>query len=799
MLRAALLPRSQPAALNCLLISKRWQKVPGSPSTTSSTTTTAKPLSAAAASNPTSTTKTSTTPNATRPSTTAYPTSKIVPSSARTGTPPGYSSRPPTKKSGGAIKAVIYGVAFGLTATLVYAEYENGSFRRQLETTIPYASDVFGGLDQFIDPIFGRQKGLANTVSGNFPELAYVKKDEQPVQKLGDQVKATTDTVKEKLPDKTQLQKATEKTKETVQHALEKLPDKKTVTDAITHASDQVKDSAKSVKTSVEHAKVKVEEKAHQMKETIKEALPHAKGESGAPASKIGDQVFREEAGETALPPPIPEEKYKKLEDEVRQLLSPLTKQIDDAVQAAHEHINHMKELIESPHLPSLDHETWKRAENLQEQAKAAYEKVGETFRQWKEKLIEYTTASNGQIHPDEKKLDEKYQELQKHYTTSTFVKNFRTYIDEATRSFQKEIETMFPSVAGKHPTQLTQEDLQALLVHAHRRIVKLQNDIARMRVNENDSVKAAIDAAKADLDRVVEDRVQHRVQQTTAQLSEELKTYEKTLRQQFDEQLKFELVLQHQALTQYLADVLSRQYQEWAHEYEKRLETESIHIQLNVQNQLRGTLDRLHAMEQAIEANYQSQVRGRQAQQLWIQAQNLLNQVVQGTATEQDLDALAKIVPDEKFVQILLNELKTDDLSSTNEEILRQRFTRVKTLCRRFALIDEEHNSLWNYFLSYLQSLLIVRQRDDSILVDDAIDFNQLNTFTILNYVQSYLDHNQWYNALRLMQLLTGEPRNVAQSWISDARSYLAKKQTSELLEAYSNSIGLGTLPRST
>jgi hypothetical protein len=46
-------------------------------------------------------------------------------------------------------------------------------------------------------------------------------------------------------------------------------------------------------------------------------------------------------------------------------------------------------------------------------------------------------------------------------------------------------------------------------------------------------------------------------------------------------------------------------------------------------------------------------------------------------------------------------------------------------------------------------------------------------------------------------MQLLTGEPRNVAQSWINDTRNYLAKKQTSELLEAYSNSIGLGTLPR--
>ena len=488
---------------------------------------------------------------------------------------------------------------------------------------------------------------------------------------------------------------------------------------------------------------------------------------------------------------------FYRLEEELRHLLTPLTQYLDEAVQAAQEHISHMKTLIDSSHLPQMDHDTWKHAEQLQEKAKAAYEKVSDMFMEWKNKLIEYTTVTDGKLHPDEKKLDEKFQDLQKHYTTSNFVRNFRTYIDDATRSFQKEIETMFPSLAGKNPTQLTQEDLQALLVHAHRRVVKLQNEIARMRVKESDSVKEAIDVARTEIDRAVEQKVQERVQRTTEQLTEELKVYEKNLRDQFDDQLRHEIVLQHQALTQYLADVLSRQYQEWAREYEKQLENESIKIHLNLQSQLRNTFDRLYAIEHAIEANHQSQQRARQAQQLWIQAQNLLHQIVQGTTTEADLENLGQIVPDEKFVQVLLDELKGDDLSNTNEELLRERFRHVSKLCRRFALIDDKHNSLWNYFLSYLQSFVVIEKRDDSILRDDAIDLNQLNTFKILNHVQTYLEHNQWYNALRMMQLLTGEPRNVAQSWINDARTYLAKKQTSELLEAYSNSIGLGTLPR--
>lgn len=486
-----------------------------------------------------------------------------------------------------------------------------------------------------------------------------------------------------------------------------------------------------------------------------------------------------------------------RLEGDISKLFSPLSQHLDDAIKAAREHVAHMKTIIDDPNISTQDNELWKKAENLQEQAKHAYEKVTKDIQEWKSKLNEYTTTTNGEAHPHEKKVEELFQELQKQYTTSNFVKNFRTYIDDATKSFQKEIETMFPSLAGKSPSQLTHDDLQALLVHAHRRIVKLQNDIARMRVNESDTIKAAIDVARADIARLVEETALERVKTTTDQLTEELKLYEKNLRQQFDEQLRREIVLQHQALTQYLADVLSRQYQEWANEYEKQLENESIKINLNLQNQLRSTLDRLHAIEQAIEANHDSQQRGRQAQQLWIQAQNILNQIVHGTTTENDLDLVSKIVPNENFVQVLVNELRNDESPDTNEKTLRERFAHVNKLCRRVALIDNEHNSLWNYFLSYLQSLLIVRQRDDSILVDDAIDLNELNTFTILNYVQSYLNQNQWYNALRLMQLLTGEPRNVAQSWITDTRNYLAKKQTSEVLEAYSNSIGLGTLPR--
>ncbi len=65
------------------------------------------------------------------------------------------------------------------------------------------------------------------------------------------------------------------------------LPNTKDVKKTLTHAKDQVEDAAKSVR------------------DTVKDALPGAKGVSGDPSRRGNDPVFLEEPGETDVPPPI--------------------------------------------------------------------------------------------------------------------------------------------------------------------------------------------------------------------------------------------------------------------------------------------------------------------------------------------------------------------------------------------------------------------------------------------------------------------------------------------------------------
>ena len=79
---------------------------------------------------------------------------------------------------------------------------------------------------------------------------------------------------------------------------------------AVHNVRDALPDTT-ALKKKITHAKEQVEEKAHAVKETIKDALPSAKGQSGEPSEKIADPVFLEEAGKALAPPPLPQEKYK--------------------------------------------------------------------------------------------------------------------------------------------------------------------------------------------------------------------------------------------------------------------------------------------------------------------------------------------------------------------------------------------------------------------------------------------------------------------------------------------------------
>lgn len=106
--------------------------------------------------------------------------------------------------------------------------------------------------------------------------------------------------------------------------------------------------------------------------------------------------------------------------------------------------------------------------------------------------------------------------------------------------------------------------------------------------------------------------------------------------------------------------------------------------------------------------------------------------------------------------------------------------------------MIDETRNSLYQYFLSYLQSLLLFppkQQKPPAELYPEDI-----NTFKLLSYASYCIEHGDLELAAKFVNQLKGESRRVAQDWLKEARMTLETKQIVEILTAYASAVGIGT-----
>lgn len=146
--------------------------------------------------------------------------------------------------------------------------------------------------------------------------------------------------------------------------------------------------------------------------------------------------------------------------------------------------------------------------------------------------------------------------------------------------------------------------------------------------------------------------------------------------------------------------------------------------------------------------------------------------------------------------------------------------FSKVYNVCRNVALIDETSGSLWEYALSWLQSILIVDvkykcleaisrikpnigspyiqyikdydttkqtdSRPDSFQLLSSAKFAMASDHNILSGDENTSGDEALETAVRLLGQLRGQSRVVANDWLVDARHYLEAKQTARTLLAY-------------
>lgn len=354
-------------------------------------------------------------------------------------------------------------------------------------------------------------------------------------------------------------------------------------------------------------------------------------------------------------------------------------------------------------------------------------------------------------------------------------------------------------------------DDLNSLIAHAHRRIDQLNRELAEQRVREQIHIDVALEQQKLEdqkaLEKAVGTALQHIKEET--RLEQERKLSE--LREVMEAEMRTQLRRQAAAHTDHVRDVLKVQEQELRADAEqvlssKMLEQETRYRQLSQEQLDNFTLDmntayaRLKGMEEAIDCHVVAEEEARKAHQLWlsVEALNYTLKTAEAEVPTIPLEGAAQAVRDSchdnDFALALSSALPEESLQRGvySEASLRARFNSLRSLARRVALIDESHNSLYQYFLSYLQAALLFEDKQEA--PPTQLCSEDLDPFKLLSYASYCLEHGDLELAAKLVNQLRGEARRVVEDWLTEARLTLETRQVVNLLSAYANAVGLGT-----
>ncbi|GAU88038.1 hypothetical protein RvY_00809 [Ramazzottius varieornatus] len=284
--------------------------------------------------------------------------------------------------------------------------------------------------------------------------------------------------------------------------------------------------------------------------------------------------------------------------------------------------------------------------------------------------------------------------------------------------------------------------------------------------------------------------------------------TYIEELEEEHEWDVQQQLKRQIAAHAGAVGDALKQQEQELEKLFQTRLERRLEEERQRFNLQVASALGRVKGIEDAIASRAKADKLSQKAQYLWHTSHALYDAVKHGEKGTQTTGeklvplsrfvTLAKVFSDSHpFVLSILRAVPEEALvrGVYSEDTLRARFENVRNAARRVALVDDHNASMFRYFLSYIQSVL-VRDRHYALNDVSQVDLDGLDTFRILATAHRLVQEGDLETAVRFVGQLQGEPRRVAQDWLKETRLYLETQQISRLLLAHASSVGLANVP---
>uniref|UniRef100_A0A914VVZ9 MICOS complex subunit MIC60 n=1 Tax=Plectus sambesii TaxID=2011161 RepID=A0A914VVZ9_9BILA len=405
--------------------------------------------------------------------------------------------------------------------------------------------------------------------------------------------------------------------------------------------------------------------------------------------------------------------------------------------------------------------------------------------------------------------LDELNAKVNQARMESRIMTEYRQLIEESRRQFANELKSILPNIdLHASDSKLSEDELNALIAHAHLRVDQLRKQFTEQQLREEQHIAEAIERQKAEDKRVAEERLNmelSRVQGETDTLVERKVTEKQG---EWEGELRAQLRRAAAAHSEHLEEVVRAQKELLELEHARQRE-DAIQKERDVfHREVSGALARLEGIEAALDSRAAQDAENRKAKELWLACQNLVESVVHGRKGGTNVDtrkkplagelmAIKEASASDPFVNTVLKSLADESLYEGvyTQEDLKARFLKVYKLGWRTARIGDNGGTLFQYLWSTVMSFLMFDVQKNYSL-EEKFNPDALDTFAILSRAKHFLiERDDITSAVRLLQLLEGEPARVARSWVHDARVHLETRQAAELLLAHAAAISMRTV----